>query len=339
MVRVAEFSWWNFQPTADGPYEFAWLDDVLAVLAANSVRAIVGTPTASPPSWLYKADPTIALVDNTGRRVGSGSRQNMNHLHPRFVNETVSIVSAIAAHYANDARVAGFQIDNEIHGDPDFSDITRAAFREWLAVKYGSTGALNTAWGSTFWGLTYDGFEEVPLPMATTDFESPGEMLDWRRFIADVAAGYLELQAGLLRSSAPTKAIFHNCMGTYPLVDYSRFALSLDYVAFDNYPFSFWTASTVPRAPATPDFSAASESRVYGTALQLAFMRGARGQAPFYIMEEQIAGTGQVALYGSAFPELARIAAWQGVANGADGVQFFRWRTSRWGVEQHWEGI
>jgi beta-galactosidase len=27
------------------------------------------------------------------------------------------------------------------------------------------------------------------------------------------------------------------------------------------------------------------------------------------------------------------------VANGADGVQFFRWRTTRWGQEQHWEGV
>ena len=33
------------------------------------------------------------------------------------------------------------------------------------------------------------------------------------------------------------------------------------------------------------------------------------------------------------------MAAWQSIANGADGLQFFRWRTSRYGQEQHWEGV
>lgn len=336
MVRMAEFSWHEFQPTVDSAYNFSFFDATLAVLDAHGVKTVMGTPTASPPSWLYKADPSIALVDNEGRRVGSGSRQNMNHLHPRIISETRAIVSALAAHYANDSRVAGWQIDNEIHGDQDFSDITRDAWRAWLSTKFGGdVGALNSAWGTTFWGLQYDSFDEVPLPMATTDFENPGMQLAFRRFIGDVAGGYLELQAALLRAGAPMKPIAHNCMGSYSLVDYSRFGLSLDYVAFDNYPFSWWSASATP----TRDWSTASEPRIYGTAFQAAIMRGAGQQRPFYVMENQIAGTGQNALYGFAFPELARLGAWQQVLNGADGVQFFRWRTSRWGVEQHWEGI
>jgi len=139
IVRVAEFSWHEFQPTLNGPYNFSWLDASLSVLSSHGIRAIVGTPTASPPSWLYKDDPSIALVDARGLRVGTGSRQNLNHLHPRVIKETRSIVAAIAAHYATDPRVAGWQIDNEIHGEEDFSPITLAAFREWLSVKYGGS--------------------------------------------------------------------------------------------------------------------------------------------------------------------------------------------------------
>ena len=154
IVRMAEFSWHGFQPEMDGAYNFTWLDSSLDVLSAHGIRASVGTPTASPPSWLYKSDPSIALIDNYGRRIGSGSRQNLNHLHPRVLSETRSIVSAIAAHYSSDSRVAGFQIDNEIHGDPDYSDLTRDAFQVWLSNKYiNSIDSLNIAWGTTFWGL------------------------------------------------------------------------------------------------------------------------------------------------------------------------------------------
>lgn len=174
--------------------------------------------------------------------------------------------------------------------------------------------------------------------MQTTDFENPSMNLDFRRFIADIAGGYLELQAGLLRSGAPSKGISHNCMGSYSLVDYSRFASSLDLVAFDNYPLSWWSESSTPSI--TSDWSDASEQRIYAAVLQSLFMRGASStQAPFYVMENQIANTGQLQYLGASWPEGARLAAWQMVANGADGVQFFRWRTSRWGVEQHWEGL
>ena len=115
-VRVAEFAWHKFQPAMGAPYNFSWLDDALSVLSAHGILAIIGTPTASPPSWLYTQDPSIALVDATGLQYATGSRQNLNHLHPLIISETRAIVGAIGAHYADDDRVAGFQIDNEIHG-------------------------------------------------------------------------------------------------------------------------------------------------------------------------------------------------------------------------------
>jgi beta-galactosidase len=122
-------------------------------------------------------------------------------------------------------------------------------------------------------------------------------------------------------------------MGLYANLDYSRFGTLLDVVAYDNYPLSWWGDG------APPNYLLADEARIYSTALQSAFMRGAKDQAPFYVMEEQAANTGQQYYYGSGTPALIRLGAWQQVANGADGVQFFRWRTTRVGTEQHWEGI
>ena len=333
-VRVAEFTWHKFQPSVGAAYNFSWLDRALDVLSSHGICAIVGTPTASPPQWLYKLDPTIALVNSNGLRAGTGSRQNMNHLHPLIQSSTRDIVSALARHYANDTRVCAFQIDNEIHGEPDFSDITQVAFASWLSIKFnGSTDAMNAAWGTQFWGEEYDAFTDVPLPWDTPDGHNPGLALDYRRFIAHVGASYLELQAGILRDLAPGKPLTTNCMGTYTAVDYSRFASSLDAVSFDNYPLSWWYGSH------PPNYSQANEVMIYTNAFSLSVMRGAKAGAPFFIMEHQVSNTGQFFYYGSGWAAGIRLATWQSIANGADGVQYFRWRTTRWGQEQHWEGV
>ena len=336
MVRIAEFAWHVMQPSAAAAMNYSVFDDALAVLAAHGIRAIVGTPTAAPPAWLISSDPTMQLTTAANSPVRFGSRQTMYHKHPLFVDATREVVSELATHFADDARVAAFQIDNEIHGEDDFGPLSAADFQLWLQEKYGGDiEALNTALGTVFWSHTYNRFEEVPLTWAVLgNTHNPGLALDNKRFTANVGGEYLELQARILRELAPAKPITHNSMGTYPNVDYSRFGRSCDILAFDNYPFSFGGGNSIPL------YTSADETRIYGTALQAAVVRGAGPtQRPFYVMEEQAANTGQAVYYGSGTVELYRLGVWQMVANGADGVQFFRWRTTRVGAEQHWEGI
>jgi beta-galactosidase len=122
-------------------------------------------------------------------------------------------------------------------------------------------------------------------------------------------------------------------MGLHLGVDYSKLGTILDFAAFDNYPLSVsgnW-----------PNISSGS---IINAGLAASSMRCAKRDAsnkciPFYIMEEQDSNDGQASYYGNSYPEAIRLMAWQQVANGADGVQFFRWRTTRVGFEQHWEGI
>jgi len=58
-VRLAEFAWVKMEP-AEGRFDFAWLDRALKVLNGHGIRAVLGTPTASPPAWLmekYRTSP------------------------------------------------------------------------------------------------------------------------------------------------------------------------------------------------------------------------------------------------------------------------------------------
>jgi beta-galactosidase len=69
-------------------------------------------------------------------------------------------------------------------------------------------------------------------------------------------------------------------------------------------------------------------------------MRGSKANQNFLIMEEQAGMPGWNAYWGGHAPEaLYRVWSYQALAHGADGICYFRWRTSRYGTEQYWHGI
>lgn len=67
VVRMAEFSWSLIEPSA-GTYEFQWLHKIIDELHANGIAVIFGTPTATPPVWLWKKYPEIGRIDEDGRQ-------------------------------------------------------------------------------------------------------------------------------------------------------------------------------------------------------------------------------------------------------------------------------
>ena len=69
-------------------------------------------------------------------------------------------------------------------------------------------------------------------------------------------------------------------------------------------------------------------------------MRGSKDNQNYMIMEQQGGAGGWAVFFGRQAPAaLYRVWAYQSVAHGADGICYFRWRTSRYGTEQYWEGI
>ena len=69
VVRLAEFAWSRLEP-AEGQFDFAWLDDALAILAAHGISAVLGTPTAVMPAWVaHKYPETLATQKDGNRQV------------------------------------------------------------------------------------------------------------------------------------------------------------------------------------------------------------------------------------------------------------------------------
>ena len=322
-VRMGEFAWVKMEPQ-EGHFDFAWLDRALKVLNAHGIRAVLGTPTASPPAWLYAKYPDIAVMDAKGVRYRYGSRRNYCLHNPDFRAATARIVTAMAEHYKDHPGVIGWQIDNELSDPKCYDPISQAAFQAWCQRKYHTLDALNADWGTIFWGHTYSDWRQIPLPWNTLyETSNPSLVLDFDRFHSDSTHEYLDLQAAILRRIAPRQAITHNEMGMFSEINYYDLNRSLDFVAWDNYPIL------------QKDYTQYS-----GQGLAHDVMRGSKDNQNFMIMEQEGGIGGWSEFIGhQAPPALYRVWAYQSVAHGADGICYFRWRTSRYGTEQYWEGI
>jgi beta-galactosidase len=318
IARVGEFAWARLEPRRSA-FDFDWLDEAIGILAERGLEVVLGTPTAAPPAWLVEEHPEILPMRADGR-VRFGHRRHYCPNQPAFHAATESIVTALAERFGRDGRVLGWQVDNEF-GGRCLCDTCADAFRSWLRERYGSLDALNHAWGTAFWSQTYDRWAQIPLPDLPPRSPNPGLALDYRRFVSDSYVAYQALQTRTLRSHCePRQFVTTNLMGFgFPELDYHELARDLDFVSWDNYPIldpeQRWT---------TPALSADA-------------MRGLKDRG-VWVMEQQVGPLGWEHLLTPARGQL-RLWAFQAIAHGARAVVFFRWRTARFGTEQHWHGI
>ena len=333
VVRLAEFAWSKMEPE-DGRYDFAWLDRAIALLHAAGIQVVLGTPSASPPPWLMGKDPELFLMYENGQRATYGNRREYCPNHPLYHTYSNRIVGQMAEHYAGNPAVIGWQIDNEF-GDRCYCPVCATAFQTWLQSRYDSLDDLNQKWGTVFWSHIYNDWSEIPPPLATSvewrrqfsagGSPNPGLALDYSRFMSDSYVAYQKMQIDILRQTCPEHQITHNLMGfRYRLINYFDLAKDLDFVSWDNYQRMQWIMGDAVD-PA-------------GAALAHDTMRGLKHKN-FWVMEQQSGPGGWEHISENPRPGELRLWAYQGIAHGADGIVFFRWRTCRFGTEEYWHGV
>ena len=329
IVRMAEFSWQKFEPRM-GEFHFEDLDEAIAILAAEGIDVILGTPTAAPPAWIIERDPDIQPTDWHGQQRFFGGRHHDCQSNPMYREHVRRYVTAFAAHYADNPHVVGWQVDNELgnsHGDLCYCPRCEEAFRLWLRVKYDNRiDNLNRAWGTAFWSQGYDDFDQVHAPKINAAWgPNPSRDLDWKRFTSDLVCEFHQFQADILRSAAPDKWITHNLMGFCSKPSYYDLGKQLDFASQDQYPGGHFHARH-------------DEYRADFHAAELDFIRAVK-QKSFWIMEQQSGITGWEVLGRTPQPGQIPLWAMQCVAHGADTIVFFRWRSCPMGTEQYWHGI
>jgi len=332
-VRVAEFAWSLMEP-AEGKFDFAWLERAVKILHQHGIVVILGTPSAAPPPWLSEKYPEILLVNSQGMTVHPGGRRFTCPSNKTYRRLSLTIAGQMAKTFAQTPGVIGWQVDNEFTLQPFgrcYCNSCREGFQEWARRKYGALDTLNQKWGTAFWSQIYTDWRQIPVPLPSNGDANPGLALDYYRYQSYANASSAEEQVTLLRKECPQHLITTNSVGApYDALDMRELFKNMDFVSQDNYPgflqMYMGGESSPERAALLP-------------AIGFDSMRCAKGGKPFLIMEQQAGKAGQSFFAPQPRPGELRLWAFQAVAHGAMGVNYFRWDSAKFGAEEYWHGL
>jgi beta-galactosidase len=334
VVRIGEFTWSLYEPE-EGHFEFGWMDDALECLNQYGIKVVLCTPSATPPKWMIDKYPDILPKDIYGKTKGFGTRKHYCFNSDIYRKKCHILNQKIAERYGHHPAVEAWQVDNELgwaNTTRCYCDNCQKKFREYLREKYKTINALNNAYGTVVWSQIYRNFDEIMIPRAgvcydsdhNTQGQNPGLLLDYYRFASDSVVSFTKESCDDIRkySDYPvTTNMLDAAVNSGTGIDYFRLSKQLDFTAWDNYIEFQWGC-------------AASET----VSRDHALARGYKHQ-PFWVMEQQVGACGWSKMGPTPTPGKIRLWTYQSVANGADTVVYFRWRSALNGLEQYWNGI
>ena len=320
-LTIGVFSWSMLEPE-DGEYRFEWLDEVMDMLAENGLKAILATPSGARPPWLAQKYPDVLRMTGDRQRRVYGGRHNSCVSSPDFRRKVTQINTLLAERYQSHPALGMWHVSNEYNNDCH-CPLCQAAFRQWLAARYGTLEKLNRAWWNAFWSHWYTSFEQIESPTGPStlgEWESPGLALAWKRFTSDHVIDFYRMESEPLRRITPEIPITTNLMHTFEQINYFALGRELDYASWDNYPD--WKGDARDRA--------ASDLAAFRHDL----MRGVGKQKPFLMMESSPSVVNWMAHNTLRKPGTLMYQSLQAIAHGSDSVQYFQFRAGRGGSEQ-----
>ena len=226
-------------------------------------------------------------------------------------------------------------MDNEPshYGLYDYNEATKAAFLEWLKVKYNVIDSLNLRWGNSFWSQTYSSFDQIRLPNQKELVQplNPHELLDFQEFTNAQRGVFLRRQAKLLRTYIlPNQFITANYFMQLPHIDPWVNKNDLDFASYTNYPINSY--SEVENG--VLGFRLGSGSDLSMTHDFYQSVNGVTG-----VMELQPGQVNWGRYNAQPLPGAVRMWIWHTFSLGAKFVCTYRYRQPLFGNEQYHQGI
>lgn len=315
-VSMGIFSWSALEPE-EGVYNFGWLEERIHALYDNGISTVLATPSGARPKWMADKYPEVLRVREDRRRNLFGERHNHCYTSPVYREKVRAVNSLLAKRFASHPGVILWHISNE-YGGECHCPLCQEAFRQWLKARYSTIDRLNKSWWTAFWSHTYRSFEEIESPSSIGESQVHGLNLDWRRFVTEQTADFMEEEIRALRQAGACQPVTTNLMYDYPVLNYERIARSIDIVSWDSYPF--WHKRE--------DIDTAMDN-----GLQHDYMRCLK-MKPFLLMESSPSSANWHKVSKLRRPGVVASAGIQALAHGAESVMYFQMRQSRGSYEK-----
>ncbi len=317
VMALGIFAWARLEPE-EGRFDFDWMDQVMDMIYDNGGRVILATPSGARPAWMSQKYPEVLRVRPDRGRNLHGVRHNHCMSSPVYREKTRIMNGKLAERYKDHPGLLMWHVSNE-YGGECHCELCRAGFIDWLKERYGSLDALNHAWWTAFWSHTYSDWSQIEPPSPIGESSLHGLNVDWKRYVTDRTIDFMKSEIAPLREHTPDVPVTTNFMGTYPGLNYWKFAPHLDVISWDSYPF--WHQGDDVRRGSDVSF-------IHD------IMRSLKGGKPFMLMESVPSATNWGPVAKRKRPGMHLLSSLQAVAHGSDTVQYFQWRKSRGSFEK-----
>lgn len=315
-VTLGVFSWAMLEPS-EGNYQIDWLERIVGRLYKEGIATILGTPSGARPKWMSDAYPEVLRTEADRRRNLFGGRHNHCFTSPVYREKVRQINLVLGSRFASNPAVKMWHISNEFSGECHCS-LCQTAFRDWLRKKYKTIEELNQSWCTAFWSHLYTSFDQIESPSPLGESAVHGLNLDWKRFVTDQTADFVEWEIKALRETGAKQPATVNLMYDFQGLNYDKIAACVDVISWDSYPV--WHKNE--------DIETALDN-----GLQHDYMRCLKHQ-PFLLMESSPSSTNWQGVSKLKRPGLLTAASLQALAHGSDSVLFFQIRQSRGSSEK-----
>lgn len=330
VVSIGIFAWARLEPE-DEVYDFGWLDKLMDRLASSGMKAVLATPSGSKPAWMSQKYPEILRCAPDRTRDIHGTRHNHCYTSPVYRRKAAEMNARLAERYKDHPALLLWHVSNE-YGGECHCPLCQEAFRAWLKKRYGSLDELNAAWWADFWSHRYSDWAQIQSPAPQGESSIHGLELDWKRFVSEQSLDFFLAESAPLRSITPNVPITVNMMGTYPVLDYWKWAPHVDVISWDSYPR--WHRPPEGDGAERGDADGAQAAEASRTAFVHDLNRSLKGGKPWILMESTPSQVNWQPINRLKKPGMHRLSSLQAIAHGSDTVMYFQWRSGRGGFEK-----
>jgi len=202
--------WFMWSAIERRPDEYDWeeYDRQLDLAAENGIKTIIAELTHTVPDWAMRkfaharqitADGSpLPSVMGVSAATGGFARSGGGLLTlncPEVREQARKFLTAMAERYKDHPGLWGYDVWNECNYSPlvDYSDYTKAKFREWVKGKYGDLETLAGAW----YRFSYAEWDDIEPPVVTAPYP---ENLDWLQFKRDDFYAQMQFKIDTIRA-------------------------------------------------------------------------------------------------------------------------------------------